>query len=186
MYTQCLSYNSKLQSHMVKNSEWGAIVYLSKSIYGKNAKVISNTDYYRCSGGGEGKAYIQNIGQSTTGNVTGVYDMSGGSSEFVAAYLNQTSSSQGTNLYNGASHLKNIYNKESDKDKIYRANANKYGDALYEISTNWNINAETAWWAGGSSICEATYPFLFRSTGKNDNGLFAFRYDQGVNANRFS
>ena len=34
MYTVCKNYNSILNSHMMKNDEWGAVAYLSKSKYG--------------------------------------------------------------------------------------------------------------------------------------------------------
>ena len=71
IYTNCLNYNKTLNSHMMKNDEWGAVAYLSKSKYGKNAEVTinSNSSYY--TGGGSGNAYVSNIGQSTTGTVHG-------------------------------------------------------------------------------------------------------------------
>ena len=54
----------------------------------KNAEVTinGNSSYY--TGGGSGNAYITNVGQSTTGTVYGVYDMNGGTKEYVAAYVN--------------------------------------------------------------------------------------------------
>ena len=33
IYTNCLNYNKTLNSHMMKNDEWGAVAYLSKSKY---------------------------------------------------------------------------------------------------------------------------------------------------------
>ena len=78
IYTNCLNYNKTLNSHMMKNDEWGAVAYLSKSKYGKqNEEVDINSDSSYYTGGGSGNAYVTNVGQSTTGTVNGVYDMSG-------------------------------------------------------------------------------------------------------------
>ena len=48
IYTNCLNYNKTLNSHMMKNDEWGAVAYLSRSKYGKNEEVTinSNSSYY--------------------------------------------------------------------------------------------------------------------------------------------
>ena len=102
-----------LNSHMMKNTEWGAVAYLSSSKYGKidksgNIVRVFNNPYYNnktdyCSpitGLSGGTATQFNIGTtedlytyntsqgceaSTTGNVYGVYDMAGGSWEYTAA-----------------------------------------------------------------------------------------------------
>ena len=102
-------YNRVLDSHMMKNTEWGAVAYLSHSIYGKGAEVninnnsehktgysaAANTDQSSTPGdiGSEAtvtQPYNTPTGYlaSTTGNITGIYDMSGGSYEYVAAYIN--------------------------------------------------------------------------------------------------
>ena len=66
-------------SHMMKNIEWGAVAYLKQSIYGLGITDIGrngNSSYY--TGGGTSTSYKTNTSQSTSGNITGVYDMSGG------------------------------------------------------------------------------------------------------------
>ena len=101
-------------SHLIKNSEWGAVAYLCYSQYG-SVPQINGAGTLATSGGwyydlytGAGptadgdasryedfastkatKAYNGSIGvlASTTGNVTGVYDMSGGAWDRVAGYL---------------------------------------------------------------------------------------------------
>ncbi len=94
-------------SHMAKNSEWGAVAYLSQSKYGKygnpnytgaNKEVaINNCSSYITGIGGDtvsAEVSIDTCGTntyetikgqaaSTTGNITGVYDMSGGAREYV-------------------------------------------------------------------------------------------------------
>ena len=41
-YTVCLNYNPDLSSHMIKNSEWRAVAYLTQSSFGKNEEVWVN------------------------------------------------------------------------------------------------------------------------------------------------
>ena len=106
-------FSSNVDTHMMKNSEWAVVAYLSQSKYGK----LGNTDYtgvnkevYQnksdsyitgCSwgapsGGTEsdyGCQYQYNVeingtGASTTGNIYGIYDMSGGAWEYVMANYN--------------------------------------------------------------------------------------------------
>lgn len=82
--------NESINSHMAKNSEWGAIVYLGHSKYGTNGKKIENNeseDFY--TGGSDNKEniYTTNKLQSTTHNATGVYDLYGGAWEYVASYV---------------------------------------------------------------------------------------------------
>ena len=114
------SYNYKrnLDSHMMKNTEWGAVAYLSHSKYGINNDIrINNNSAYitgyakteqptcgytnsnencnRFEGtsinqdGTYTKRYNTEIGYlaSTTGNITGIYDVSGGAHEYIAAYM---------------------------------------------------------------------------------------------------
>ena len=88
MYTRGKEYNDKLNSHMIKNSEWGVVAYLTHSKYGRNGVAITenHTAYY--TGGGPESEYTENVLQSTTGNVYGVYDMSGGVFDVAAGYYN--------------------------------------------------------------------------------------------------
>ena len=112
-------------SHLLKNSEWGAVAYLCYSQYGnvpmKNAcgavtsGKSSNWHYNLTTGQGpkndsndngtyaysdtsiSSHGYSTSNGQkaSTTGNVTGIYDMNGGAWEYVAAYLDNKSGNLG-------------------------------------------------------------------------------------------
>ena len=87
---------STTDTHMMKNSEWGAVAYLSHSKYGINVEVRSNNQSTYTTGCGAlnaddsatstcNNAYktVTTYPQSTTGNVTGVFDMSGGANEYV-------------------------------------------------------------------------------------------------------
>lgn len=86
-------------SHMMKNSEWGAVAYLSRSQYGINDEVRINNYYnsgYKTGCGAssvnggaatsctiEYGSGVRDYPQSTTGNITGIFDMSGGANEYV-------------------------------------------------------------------------------------------------------
>ena len=131
-----LENTSNLNSHMMKNIEWGAVAYLSRSVYGINSEVWNNPYYNNdtdhspitglCGNETNGKdGYTTNMNNtvkynekgggnaSTTGNVYGIYDMAGGAWEYVDKYTNTTGS-----------------------QKTYYGNTDKYGDAVYETSSS--------------------------------------------------
>ena len=186
IYTNCLNYNKTLNSHMMKNDEWGAVAYLSKSKYGKNAEVDINSDSSYYTGGGSGNAYVTNVGQSTTGTVHGVYDMSGGAWEYVAAYVNNGNSNltnYGSSLVNGDAKTKNVYSKGSSdsRDNNYSANSGKYGDAVYETSANGN-SSSSSWYGDYSYFPYTSNPFFIRGgyyNGGAGAGVFYFNYYNG-------
>ena len=193
IYTNCLNYNKTLNSHMMKNDEWGAVAYLSKSKYGKNAEVDINSDSSYYTGGGSGNAYVTNVGQSTTGTVHGVYDMSGGAWEYVAAYVNNGNSNltnYGSSLVNGDAKTKNVYSKGSSdsRDNNYSANSGKYGDAVYETSANGN-SSSSSWYGDYSSFPYTDWPFFYRGgyySGGTNAGVFCFNDNVGSSSGSLS
>ena len=151
-------------SHMAKNSEWGAVAYLSHSSYGLDgAEIEQNTERY-ITGGSSTKSeiYTTNAGQSTTGNAYGVYDMSGGASENVANYANYS----GGSFSNGGNTEEDLYNasnpEESTKYKTvygasethvaisYNLAAGKKEDGIYEMSKFYS--GSNAWFNAESSF----------------------------------
>ena len=121
---------SFMNSHMIKNSEWGAVAYLTHSIYGRNRNEITintNGSYY--TGGGTGTAYIANSVQSTTGNTYGVYDMSGGAFERVSGY-NSVGSNVTTYGWGG---LRPETPSTRYATKYYNTTGSKSGVAIYQI-----------------------------------------------------
>ena len=177
---------------MIKNNEWGAVAYLSNSRYGKNDEVTinSNSSYY--TGGGSGNAYVNNGAQSTTGNVYGIYDMSGGAFEYVAAYVNNGNNSllnYGASLVNGEAKTKNVYNVgslDNDTDN-YNQNAGVYGDAIYETSINGN-SSNGSWYTDFSSFQYSGIPFFIRGGYYSHNtsaGMFAFGDNVNGNASNY-
>ena len=92
---------NETDTHMIKNIEWGAVAYLKQSKYGLGVTDIvssSNSNGVIYTGGGSGTSYKTNTGQSTTGNITGVYDMSGGADEYVMGNYNKQTGSSGLTI----------------------------------------------------------------------------------------
>ena len=132
MYTYAKAYDTNLKSHMLKNSEWGAVAYLTESKYGRNGTEVTinnnGTTYY--TGGGEEKTYIENTPQSSTGNVYGIYDLSGNAYEYVASYIKDGDFSYSESTFtNGISDAYSTVYTEADESTAY-----KYGDATHETS----------------------------------------------------
>ena len=187
IYDVCKKYNGGLNSHLMKNDEWGAAAYLSKSKYGKETEEVeinSNGSYY--TGGGSGNAYVNNGGQSTTGNVYGVYDMSGGAMEYVAAYVNNGNSNlttYGASLLNGDAKTKNVYDKASSDsyENNYNQNKGKYGDAVYETSSSGS--GKISWYSDFSGFPGSDNPFFYRGgncINGSSAGVFCFNNIYGV------
>ena len=105
--------STEVDTHMNKNNEWGAVAYLTQSIYGRCASSIACTEV----GINNNSGYITGIGTapgtsntssttntydttvgmeaSTTSNIYGIYDMNGGAWEYVMGVYNKTISSSG-------------------------------------------------------------------------------------------
>ncbi len=144
-FTNCLEMNdssniygitSAVDSHLMKNSEWGAVAYLSASQYGITPTINNlykiDSGKYKAYTGGEN--YSTNLKQSTTGNITGVYDMCGGAYEFVAAYYDNKNDNIGTNgttTYFEENELKAEYEKYWDKYEV---------DEEEKTATSWENN----------------------------------------------
>ena len=200
IYTNCLNYNKTLNSHMMKNDEWGAVAYLSKSKYGKQNEEVwinNSSSYITGSAGNSASAgtdagttndytSTQGVKASTTGNVYGVYDMSGGAWEYVAGYVNNGNgnlTSYGSSLVNGDAKTKNVYSKASSDNNTnnYNANSGKYGDAVYETSANGN-SSNGSWYGDYSSFPYTSNPFFGRGGYYNNGtsaGVFCFAYSDG-------
>ena len=208
---------TSLEASMLKNSEWGAIAYLTASIYGQGTEevMINNSEYYYtgCAAtteattyaGCENEWYTTN-GQkaSTTGTVYGVYDMSGGSYEYVMGVMEDSlnsniPSSGSTTRYNSGFSGKNLNDgttttgvafPENKYYDIYTygkfneyANRGHLGDATTETK-RWNKDA--------ALFVDASFPWFERGGSWNNGasagaGVFAFNsaYGNAVSNNSF-
>ena len=174
--------SAEVDTHMMKNTEWGAVAYLSQSEYGANEEIWNNSyNGYRTGCGGSSVSaynestcyeYTTTNGQkaSTTHNIYGVYDMSGGAMEYVAAYVDNGHSNlttYGQSIINADIKYKDVYTVGSSDSTAnnYEANKNKYGDAVYETSSSYeSFNS----WYGDYSYAVVPATVWFRRGGHYD------------------
>ena len=113
--------NTSADTHLMKNIEWGAAAYLAASQYGITPTINSKRENLGSGKYNEWAAegdYKTNVTQSTTGNITGIYDMNGGAWEYVAAYYDNGArdlSYYGSNEIFGGNTLNNQYTKYWDR-----------------------------------------------------------------------
>ena len=157
---------NQIDSHMMKNIEWGAVAYLKQSIYGLGITDITvNDNGSYLTGGGTGTSYKTNIGQSTSGNITGVYDMSGGAGEYVMGNYNKTAGKSGLTVSGVPAEHIDIYSGTS-------VAASHLGDALGETA---------GWYSDVALFVPSSGPWFLRG-GVCDSGDYAgvFRFSCGA------
>lgn len=196
--------STNIDTHMAKNSEWGVAAYLSQSLYGKfgnsdytgdNKEIYVNNSLGLYTGRSGGNAnpegsingtYNYNdgfingteesgIGASTTGNIYGIYDMSGGAYEYVMGYLTTASSTFGsTKGYNAAGFSSTPASKYYDGYISSASSSNPYnGHALGETM---------GWYGDGSVAISGDMPWYMRggvADGGTEAGIFAYGTTSG-------
>ena len=174
----------EVDTHMSKNNEWGAVAYLTQSIYGRCTSNTTCTEV----GINNNTSYITGIGDkpsstassvktntyntisgkdaSTTGTIYVIYDMSGGSWEYVmGVYSNKISDS-------GFSSLPD----------------NKYYNNYTATSYTGHAISETKGWYNDQSfsVYFSVSPWFIRGCYYDDgelSGMFAFYGSSGINGN---
>ena len=217
MFTTCINLNKSGNSyglntsddvvdpHMMKNTEWGAVAYLSKSKYGKETEVWINPNSNCITGQAGNSANASNtistnvyntingMQASTTGNVTGVYDMSGGVWEYVAAYIyneDANLNNYGSALVNADDKYKDVYSVGSSDTsennyEVSTPSNGKYGDAIYETSSSVNSLTDS-WYSDRSNFPTISYTFFMRGGElglSSSAGIFGFNRVKGISGN---
>ncbi|MCL2860276.1 MAG: hypothetical protein FWF46_06985 [Oscillospiraceae bacterium] len=200
-YTFSREYNENLESHLMKNSEWGAVAYLTHSQYGRNGTAVTANNRIMTGG----NDYKSNTNQSSTGNITGIYDLSSSNGwENVASYITDGVASLSTYGWPGILTTANEnptgvstpyataypYNSSSDTGTANYAATNNYkayknlkdssngtygyGDAILETSSS--ANATSSWFSNYSNFPNSAGPFFTRGSIYNSGGVFGFNY----------
>ncbi len=197
---------STTDSHMLTNMEWGAVAYLTNSNYGRCASgsctevTINNCSTYTTGIGGdivsadsssttcttEANKYNGEKGvlASTTGNVYGVYDMSGGASEHVMGNVSSTADAYTFNnsyagfassWYNDYSNQKyvNTYVKGTIRNDQNAYNRGRLGDATGEIILS--TGGSGGWYNDSAYFPYSGSPWFSRG----GLGVFCFGYGGG-------
>jgi len=213
-------FNTNDDIHMIKNMEWGAVAYLSHSKYGtcsgnncirmgknNNSNYFTGCgDVYNAKESETCNSYETNKGKtaSTTGNIYGLYDMSGGTHEYT---MGNTIYQDGETMISGYSDTENSgykgitysnknytsvsgfdYPNEKYYDKYSFGNYDdikrgKLGDASKE--TRSQLEASYGNWYGQNlRITSYGASWSLRGASKahlNSAGIFAYNYHYGNN-----
>ena len=236
--------SSSSDSHMMKNSEWGAAAYLSHSKYGVDREVYINnsSSYYTGrSGGNVGGStpangvytnqsatvqyneygfytwdgYLLNYNTntksstrdltkvaSTTGNITGIYDMSGGAREYVmGVFANSDGQLWSGYVASGNSGFTGLLGSSGTSYTGTAFPDSKYYD-VYKASSGTTISALTScnggvcyghalsetefWYNDSTGFVNANNPWFYRGSpyGQGSSeGTFAFTSNNGYSYN---
>ncbi len=212
MFVSAYNYDSANKSHMMKNTEWGAVDYLANSVYGINKEInINNNSSFKTGysalsstnqttypgtdgvGASFNESYNTSTGYlaSTTGNITGIYDMSGGTWEYMASYVSgQLGTNSGfntTNIIAYNSKYFDVYSASSTKTSYFNR---LLGDATGEMGPFYNYldgdnnsRYHNGWYNDYSYFVESTAPWFVRGGGCNDGVLASqFLFDRYTGA----
>jgi len=152
----------KIDPHMMKNTEWGAVAYLSQSKYGRcndgvcQEIMLNNNNKYITGIAANGymvgessstdNKYDTEKGvlASTTGNIYGIYDMSGGAYEYVMGVMQDNSGKNvpmsGFSKENNSGFASTVY--DTGNFTIYNGSSRSFPDSkyfdLYNYGTSTN------------------------------------------------
>ena len=192
--------SSEVDTHMSKNNEWGAVAYLTQSIYGRCTnsttctEVGINNNTYNLTGYGApagsddsvtNGTYNTTLGKdaSTTKNIYGIYDMSGREWEYVMGVLADPNgkprsgkyslySSGFTGMLGDGTTYTGITFPDSKYYNLYTGDSYP-GHALTETA---------GWYSDNASFVNTSNPWFIRGGywyDKADAGVFYFNYSDG-------
>ena len=180
--------STEVDTHMNKNNEWGAVAYLTQSIYGRcinsttctEVGINNNSTYITGIGAAVGTSNtssttnsyetILGMGASTTGNIYGVYDINGGATEYVMGIYNKTTASSG------------FTTSTFPNEKYY----NNYTTTSYQGHA---LTETQGWYKDSFSFVSSSSPY-FRRGGHYSNtlsaGIFNVYYGTGASTSENS
>ncbi len=204
-------------THLSKNSEWGAVAYLSQSAYGKKGHdgtevYINNCSSYTTGIAGDtsdaskddvcANTYEKEAGQeaSTTGNITGIYDMSGGAWEYMMGVLVDEEGKPRSGK--DASYNSGFNGKLSDNSD-YSEGISSPNEKYYDLYTTDDasttckdevcygqaLSETSGWYNDQNFFIYSSSPWLIRGRyfeGDTGAGIFAYNHESGVNLDGLS
>ena len=169
--------SSEVDTHMSKNNEWGVVVYLTHSIYGRCNNSTNCVNVSRSSN----EVYNTTSGKdtSTTGTIYGVYNMNDGKKEYVMGVLADTNGnprsgddSSQTSGFTGMEYNGTMYTGVPFPDsKYYNLYSGNYYEESAQIGSKYIGHAlkETDSWYGErigymqSTPLSNMYPWVLRN-----------------------
>ncbi len=234
-FSSVYDYQRELDSHIMKNTEWGAVAYLSHSRYGAGQKIRINNhanfmtgyastkeptcgntaDNRECNRYGTTSditlPYNTSTGYkaSTTGNITGIYDMSGGTWEVMMSVMQDGKGaplsgqnatyhsgfignlSDGGRLTDGLAFPNSRYYETYEYNTVYREYARRIlGDATGEMGPFGNLTYEngvtgiiSSWYGEDAKYVWPHAPWVIRGDyycHGTEAGVFAFDVTYGM------
>ena len=202
------AHNDNLDPHMMKNTEWGAVTYLSHSIYGLGGEININNNSdcktgYSATGKTNQNTFRGELGNtedttqpyntptgylaSSTGNITGVYDMSGGSNEYMAAYIEEygvlSKNSVSSGLTTTDLAKTKYFDKYSKNSTTTSYNLRIIGDATGELgpfylyyATDSDQRQFNGWYSDFSFFIDPSNPWFVRGGGWMSDGFAAGQF----------
>ena len=192
---------NNIDTHMMKNMEWGAVTYLYHSKYGRctdgtcEELTINNCSSYitgigadtvsasssstTCSTDKNKYNGESGVKASTTGNVYGVYDMSGGSNEYVMGFMVNSSNQFREIDWRATTYpLAKYYDSYTYNTSDTTYARGKLGDATVEMAPDSN----TSWYSDYVNFLSSDYPW-FQRGGLYSYGSLAgsFRFSSNIN-----
>ena len=195
---------SEVDAHMMKNIEWGAVAYLKQSKYGLGTtdiglnNYLDQTDYsnggtnYLKTGCGiaSGSAYSTTCNAynttdgmlaSTTGNITGIYDMSAAMGTYVMGVMK---TSNGTALtYSSSGFTTSTLPFNSKYVDQYEYGTTYSDQTAYNRRILGDATGEVHGWYDDVAIFViSVYPWFIRGSGDvpANAGVFSFHYYDGL------
>ena len=195
MFETAYNYKRDNESHMMKNTEWGAVTYLTLSKYGINKKTNINNNNLHLTGYGATPNTNQSshpgtygsssdvtlpyntesgFNASTTGNISGIYDMRGNSAEYVASYINGYLGQSGFDEDPASIYGSKYFDVYPSENNPYGYNNRILGDATGEIGPFYISNEHVLnnWFNEYALFPNYNAPWFLRG-GAFDNGLLA-------------
>ena len=211
------NYQRDNDSHMMKNTEWGAVAYLSHSKYGIMKKVnINNNSSYKTGYSslmslnqnkfpgvyGDSSLYNEQYNTetgylaSTTGNISGIYDMSGGSHEYLMAFIDGQFYNSGLSSSLLSSYSSKYYDIYSSTSSLSSYQNRILGDATGEMGPFFRYKESEgtyyqhdSWYNDTSHFVASNMPWFARGCAYNYgylSGQFTFGRYTGDQDSAFS
>ena len=175
----------EVDTHMSKNNEWGAVAYLTHSIYGRCNNSTNCANVSRS----PNEVYNTTSGKdtSTTGTIYGVYNMNDGKREYVMGVLADTNGNprSETSGFTGMQHNDTMYTGVPFPDgKYYNLYPGNYYEESAQIGSKYIGHAlkETDSWYGErigfmhDAPLSSMYPWVLRNW---DLGMFNVWHTSG-------
>ena len=212
MFEIAYNYKRTNDSHMMKNTEWGAVAYLTLSDYGVNQElnINNNSNYLTGYAAHESTNQSQNPGTygtdssltvlyntsagyraSTTGNITGIYDMSGGANEYMASFVDGSLGNSGFESDPTITYGNKYFDKYASDCNASSYNKRILGDATGEIGPFYyyadydgTLRNHSNWYKNSANFAAPATPWFTKGgyyMGGSGSGILNFDRSSGKN-----